>query len=534
MVTWAKPSIVRNQAMIFYPTLDEMIGEDHPVRLFEELLLLQDWSDWEAEYDLHRGQPPIHPRIIAGAILYGMARRIRSSRQLEDACANRLDFKWLVDGREIDHSTFAKFRTKHEKGLRELFKNVCKIARQLGLISLEEVATDGTKIKADCSRYKTKGAAEISQWLEAIEDQIAEALAEMAANDATEDKQFGLDGSLTKLPAKLRDLVRRKELLEKAQEAVLSIEKKREDKHEASPDKVAKVSVSDPDARILPNKEGGFAPNYTPVVTADSEAGFIVSEGVTNSNAEYPFQLQALSDMDEMFSELPEYMMGDGAFLDLETTQQIEEQGVIPLAPAQSTAAVKGDAAYRDDPTEAVSPDCLDDLPVNKKTGRFTRKAFVFDVENNCFRCPMGKCLSLCSICKHKRTSSNRIVETLVYKAQKEDCLECPCRDRCIPDHHNYRRVERMKSSETIDRMAFRMSQDENKERYNRRKLIAESPFAHIKHAMAIRRFLHRGMSKIQLEWKWICTAYNLSKLIRIIQKGRQAGLYKQIHPIPA
>src|SRR4051794_20488842 len=99
---WAEAPMLRQQMALFAPTLDAMISPDDPVRL--------DWSAWEAEYDGKRGQPPIHPRIVAAAMLYGLCRGVRSTRKLQEACCYRLDFLWLVEGRQIDHTTFAKFR----------------------------------------------------------------------------------------------------------------------------------------------------------------------------------------------------------------------------------------------------------------------------------------------------------------------------------------------------------------------------------------------------------------------------------------
>ena len=46
------------------------------------------------------GQPPIPPRAMAAGILYGLSLGMRSSRKLEDACYNRLDFIWLMEGRQ--------------------------------------------------------------------------------------------------------------------------------------------------------------------------------------------------------------------------------------------------------------------------------------------------------------------------------------------------------------------------------------------------------------------------------------------------
>jgi transposase len=156
---WAEAPRRRQQMTLFAPKLDDHIGPDHPVRLFDELLGSMDWSAWEAEYHGRRGQPPIHPRVLAGAILYGLSRRLRSTRELQDACVHRLDFIWLVEGRQIDYSTFAKFRTRFGQPLKELFRAIGRVALNLGLIRLCEVAFDGTRIKANNSRYNTGTAA---------------------------------------------------------------------------------------------------------------------------------------------------------------------------------------------------------------------------------------------------------------------------------------------------------------------------------------------------------------------------------------
>ena len=106
---WAKAPQVRGQRVLFTTRLDEVIGAEHPVRVLDEILSRIDWSPWEAGYDLTRGQPPIHPRVLASVILYGLLTRIRSSRVLEEALCVRLDFRWLAEGRTIDHTTLSEF-----------------------------------------------------------------------------------------------------------------------------------------------------------------------------------------------------------------------------------------------------------------------------------------------------------------------------------------------------------------------------------------------------------------------------------------
>jgi transposase len=102
----------RRQVVLFSTMLDDEIHQDHPVRLFDEILSAMDWSAWEGHYAQVLGQPAIHPKVMASAILYGLSLGLRSSRQLERACLTMLDFIWLVEKRDIDHSTFCKFRTQ--------------------------------------------------------------------------------------------------------------------------------------------------------------------------------------------------------------------------------------------------------------------------------------------------------------------------------------------------------------------------------------------------------------------------------------
>ena len=66
MIRWNQAPLIRDQVVLFSPTLDAAISEDHCVRLVDEVLRQMDWSAWESRYVLLAGQPPIHPRIVAG------------------------------------------------------------------------------------------------------------------------------------------------------------------------------------------------------------------------------------------------------------------------------------------------------------------------------------------------------------------------------------------------------------------------------------------------------------------------------------
>ena len=153
MEYWDKASLRRDQILLFAPTLDESVSEDHAVRLLDEILRGRDWSVWEVEYDGTRGRPPIPPWVLAGVILYGLMRGLRSSRMLEYLCGHNIDYIWLVEGRTIDYSTICKFRTRFRKPLKDLFRQVVKVGMRMGLMTLLKVAFDGTRVKANrCPR----------------------------------------------------------------------------------------------------------------------------------------------------------------------------------------------------------------------------------------------------------------------------------------------------------------------------------------------------------------------------------------------
>jgi transposase len=252
---WAEAPMQRQQMALFAPTLDAVISPDDPVRLVDEVLARLDWSAWVAEYDRTRGQPPIHPRILAAVLLYGLCRGIRSTRKLQEACCYRLDFLWLVEGRQIDYTTFAKFRTRFGPHLKDTFRQVCRVAMHLGLVRLGEVAFDGTRVKSNNSRYNTRTAKSLAEKLAALDAEFDQMLAEF---DATEAQGHERDDSPTQLPSALADLEQRRAKIRAALEKARALDEVRRKDGVDAAKNPAQVPMNDPDSRVM-NKEGGYA-----------------------------------------------------------------------------------------------------------------------------------------------------------------------------------------------------------------------------------------------------------------------------------
>lgn len=238
MNRFASNPIDRHQVTIFRPTLEDTIGMDHPVRLYDEILAKRQWDAWENRYSIAAGQPPIRPRIMASIILYGLGRGIRSSRVLEYMCCNSMDYIWLAQGHKPDHSTFCKFRNRFEKELKELFREIAQVAINMKLASLAIVGLDGSRIRANISRHSTVSQKTIEENLKEIDSQIKKIFAEAAQNDSQGQDFFG-QASPSRLPAELSNLNTRQERLNKALEAV----KKKVEKADSKSKRIPRVPV---------------------------------------------------------------------------------------------------------------------------------------------------------------------------------------------------------------------------------------------------------------------------------------------------
>jgi transposase len=191
MADFATPPLGRDQLVLFPEKLDDVIAADHPVRLFDDILDRLDWKAWEAAYVLVRGQPPIHPRVIAGAILYGIMKRIRTSRALEEALQVRTDFRWLAQGRSIDHTTLSRFRTKNSPQIKELFVQIALVARTLGYLPLASLGFDGTRLRASNRKSGSRTPEELRQMKRELADKFDELEDKMAQADKQDNEQLG-------------------------------------------------------------------------------------------------------------------------------------------------------------------------------------------------------------------------------------------------------------------------------------------------------------------------------------------------------
>jgi len=518
MKLWAAAPQSRDQLILFAERLDEVLPPDHSVRLLDEVLGVFDWTAWEARYDTKRGRMAIHPRVLAGVLLYGLMTRIRSSRALEEALTMRLDFRWLVEGRTIDHTTLSEFRRQHSAELKQLFVQAVSAAVQTGLASLQQLGFDGTRVRANNRRSGTRTPDELREMRDHLQAAFDEFQWKAETADTRDEELFALN-SQPELPGKLQDPDRRRAEIQAALDAL--------DETKAAGGTVPKrVPITDLESRVMPNKDGGHAPNYTPTALVDIASGLIVGADVLAVVNEDCHLIPALDEARETFGVTPAEVMADGLIGTGANLTACEERGITLYSPCDPASDAATNPAIRADLAQPVAEADWDRLPTYNVTvdkqqeQRLDKSAFVYDAANNCYWCPLGQKLPYNSTTSEKSGSGRRIRDR--YKADAKICAGCPLRDRCLHGKGTKARmINREQHEAARERHAQRMSQPESQAKYALRRHPGERPFAVIKHEFGLRQFLLRGREEVETEWRWAALAFNLKKLMSYLAAQR-------------
>ncbi|MFO1043182.1 MAG: IS1182 family transposase [Planctomycetaceae bacterium] len=510
---WSDAPERRDQIVLFPTRLDEVVGGSHCVRLLDEILSQLDWSNWEKSYVLHRGQPPIHPRVMASILLYGLMKGVRSSRALEESLSFRLDFRWLAEGRSIDHTTLSKFRQAHTVALRDLFIQVGLVARQMQLLPLEQLAFDGTRLRANNRRSATYSSIELKQCRNELKKRYDTLQERMSAEDARDDA-LAATADVQNLPEELADVSGRLKRVEAALQELQRVEA-------AGETVPSRIPLTDCQSRVTPNKNGGFALNYTPEAMVDTQSGFIVAcDVIAMTNEEQSLiPLLDLVQQDFGLSSPPAEMLADGMLCNGANLQLLEDRGVTLYSPIKM-ADPTTNPARRPDLSQPVPQKSWDQLPVasitvdGKKLTQLDKDAFVYDASQDCYWCPTAQALPLATTSTEKLKTGNQVRRR--YKSDATKCAMCALRERCLKPGVTIREISRFEHDHLREAAGTGMSTPEAKQKYARRREVAEHPFAIIKQHYGIRQFFLRGLERVRQEWRWITTAFNLHKLINL------------------
>jgi len=249
------------------------------------------------------------PEILLGLLFYGYATGVFSSRKIEKATYENVAFRFVTGGMHPDHDTIAHFRKTFLAEIQEMFVQILLLAKLAGVLTLEHISGDGSKIHADASKSKAVSYKRVGELETQLRQEVAElfALAEQAEKgDLRLPEGLLPQDEITLRKERLAKLAEAKAVLEaRAQERYAAEQAEyeaklgeREEKARQSgrkprgrepqppqpgPGDTDQYNFTDPDSRIMKNSTNtGFDQHYNVQVAVDQASILIVAHALSN------------------------------------------------------------------------------------------------------------------------------------------------------------------------------------------------------------------------------------------------------------
>ncbi len=482
--------IDRDQTYMDFVDLQKLIEPDHPARAIWDLTGEVDLSAFYAPIQAvegKAGQAANHPRLLLALWIYSYSRKVTSAREVERLCEYHPAYRWLTGGTTVCAHTLSDFRVDHEEALRAVMAQVLALLHRESLVDLTEVTQDGTKIKANAGVDTLRREASIQEHLEKAREWVRE------LDEADEE-------GLSQQAVKARERGAR-EKAERMQQAMQEMEKVRAAQDGAAKKEKPRVSLTDPEARMMKQSDGGYAPSYNVQITTSAKQKIIVAQEVSQSASDARELVPALERVEEQWGQPPERMIADGGYTNKENIVEAAQKKVDFIGSLPDTTA-QTEALYA---RRGVAEE-------------FRPAAFRYDAEANCLFCPAGKTLAY-------KTSQQEIGRTdHIYRASRKDCGACPHKQRCCPKAETRgRTIVRGEDAPEVAEFRAKMETDEAKAIYRKRGAVAEFPHAWIKEKLGLRQFSVRGLAKVKLEVLWVCLTYNVQQWTRLCWRTKLA-----------
>ncbi|MGH7311006.1 MAG: IS1182 family transposase [Candidatus Rokuibacteriota bacterium] len=331
------------QRWLLPPSLDEFVPEGHLAHFIRDLV--RETLDLSAILDTYleeRGYPPYHPAMMTALLLYAYSQGIYASRRIARACEQRVDVMAVTGLQRPDFRTIATFRRRHLRALAGLFRQVLRLCRKAGLVTLGHVALDGTKLKANASKHKAMSYGRMKtrepELEQAIQAEVQKMLDRAEAEDAADDRRLGEEVRGDELPDHLRTKQQRLAAIRHAK-AALEAEAREQaqaagkDPHTATvPDK-AQRNFTDPESRIQKTRDG-FLQGYNAQAAVDAEAQVIVACELTPGAADVEHLPGLVEQIRQHLRRKPREVSADAGYSSDDNLQFLERKGIAAFIPS--------------------------------------------------------------------------------------------------------------------------------------------------------------------------------------------------------
>jgi len=462
----------RSQTSMFPASLDELIPEDHLVRVIDlyvsklDLVLL----GFDKAQPKATGRPSYDPADQLKLYLYGYFQRIRSSRRLEAECQRNIEVMWLINRLKPDFKTIADFRKDNKPAFVATCSAFVRFCRTAGLIAGELVAIDGSKFQAATSARRHLHLKQLKREEEKLDKRIARYLAEL---DEADKDQAGEVINRGAIKTALAQLEVRKQDNQSCQVLMNTLGVEQFNTHES-------------DARMMHTPTGSRVA-YNVQTAVDAEHCLILHHEVTQDSDDRK-QLEPMAKAAQAQLEQETLVVtADAGYSNGKHFQACEDASITAYVPLQRSFNPIDQAFY-------------------------ARHDFAYDAEQDRYECPAGKWLTLKQLNKGDR----------IYQSAISDCAICPLKQKCTKAKRRY--LMRNAHEEAFERMSKRMQA--HPKMMVRRRSIVEHPFGNLKQWLfGNARFLLRQLAGVKAEMAIAVTAYNLKRAISVLGVRRMMDM---------
>jgi transposase len=517
-----------DQPFLMPPNPGEWLPEDHLARFVLELIRELDITAIEAPIQSKdpRGERPYDPRMMMGLLVYGYCTGVMSSRKIERKTYEDVAFRYLAGGQHPEFSTICTFRRTHLAAVKDLFRQVVRLAREAGLIKMGHVSLDGSKVDANASKHKAMSYDRMLTDEQRLEAEIRDLLARAEDQDQADDARLGAGVPETDLPGELKrreDRLARIRAAKAALEADARATRAAQLREQAERARKAAAASDDPAEKGRAERRAERRDAAAAALTAadgDEPSGSRTASGAPGepgpSNDAGPSTTSAASSGgtadDVQAGELPVHhakVTRDGApqasaqrnFTDPDS--RIMERG------GGFTQAYNGHIAVDDEWHVIVGQGASNQAPdteyfipmlerVQATVGLLPEKA----TADAGFWSP-----------ENARWAEEHAVDA--YISTQRHRHGAPATDPAEPPGP---------TATPQQRMRHKVSTPEGRAIYRRRKCLPEPVFGQIKQAMGFRRFSMRGLEKARGEWGLVCMCHNVRRLHAARVTGRTAS----------
>ena len=315
----------RNQVTFLPPRIEEYIGENDPVRVYEAFVEALKFCELGIEIKgIKAGAKKYHPKMLLKLIVYGYSYGIRSSRKLERACNHNLSFIWLTGDLKPDYRTICRFRKENKSAIKQILKQNAKLCIELGLIEGNSLFVDGSIFRANAGINNSWDKKRCEKHLKRAEENIERIMEEAEELDKLEEET----GSLVKLE---EELLKQKDVQEKIKEIASTIET------------TGQTSVNTTDIGSVKAKgRQGIHASYNAQIVVDEKHGLIVNTKVVSQNNDKNQLSEPLKESIEVLEKSPKSVICDSGYHSLVDIEKVPRRN-------QSNNAKSGPGTKREE-----------------------------------------------------------------------------------------------------------------------------------------------------------------------------------------